>query len=439
MQKPGKKPRSREAFAAVFEEQTRRFSAFELLGLSSEPSPSSPAPQPSGEVSDWLADTVQSPESLRQAEGTGRQAEGLRADPQGEAFVIDRRGQEQRPDSLVQDQTLDPQQGQTLDGQSLGQTVRPRLGQTRGNERAKELRPNRKAQALGPLPSAIVLAPLQWAVWETLQDIEAMGHITSYRQIAKRTESTPDGVRKAIRVLQKEGAILRKEIIRTAEEQGFRVALRYDLPFRKGTLNEAKAILKRGLSLEQTPDRQGHVSGPDGLRMFVCRNTNIRQTDIAQLLRIPLPEWKIREQTLVQIGDALPEMTAIEFRLSLAYLVEQAKQAKEEIRNPNAWIKAAFEKNGGPLVTEREIEVRYGQGITRREAQAPSKNEEGGSEEIELLRWYLTAGSAARAKIDRRADQQAARLLKIVAEDKRAGVIEQARLEAIRTYRVESS
>jgi hypothetical protein len=38
MRRPAKKANSREAFAAVFEQQTRRFSAFELLGLATEPS-----------------------------------------------------------------------------------------------------------------------------------------------------------------------------------------------------------------------------------------------------------------------------------------------------------------------------------------------------------------------------------------------------------------
>src|SRR5205823_6407219 len=126
--------------------------------------------------------------------------------------------------------------------------------------------------------------------------------------------------------------------------QGFCVAVNPSIEIRRGTLSEAKAILKRGLALDQTPDRQGQMLGPDGLRLYVCKNTNIRQTDLAQLLRMSPSEWKIREQTLIQIAEALPEMTAIEFRLSLTYLIEQAKHGKEEIRNPNAWVKAAFEK-----------------------------------------------------------------------------------------------
>src|SRR5262249_46153901 len=160
------------------------------------------------------------------------------------------------------------------------------------------------------------------SVWLALQKIDASRGLTTYRQIARETNSTIDGVRKAVRVIQKEGGIQMKETVRSAEEQGFRVSLNRDIAFRRGTLNEAKAILKRGLSLGQTPDGTGQILRPDGLRMYVCLNTNIKQTDIAQLLRIAPPEWKVREQTLIQVANAMPDMTAIEFRLSLVYLIE---------------------------------------------------------------------------------------------------------------------
>jgi hypothetical protein len=149
---------------------------------------------------------------------------------------------------------------------------------------------------------------------------------------------------------------------------------------------------------------------------------------------MPPLDWKIREQTLIQIADTHPAMTAIEFRLSLAHLIEQAKQAKEIIRNPNAWVKAAFEKNGGPLVTEREIEARYEQTSPRYERQEPRQKGQESTEEIELLRWYLACGPEEREKIDRWANEKAAPLLTVIAEDKRAGVIEEARVEAIREH-----
>jgi len=309
------------------------------------------------------------------------------------------------------------------------------LGQTGGSKSTFGLGPDRLALATPQLADAILLAPLQWNVWIALQNAAAAERITSYRQIAKETKSTIDGVRKAVHIIQKEGGIVAKETVRTAGEQGFRVTINYDIVFRRGTLNEAKAILKRGLALGQTPDRQAQVLRPDGLCMYVCiNNINIRHTDIAQLLRISPPKWRIREQTLIRIADALPDMTAIEFRLSLIHLVEQAKNSKEPIRNPNAWIKAAFEKNGGPLVTEREIEARFEQYPPRREAQNPRMVGEGDSEGLELLRRYVACEPEERAEIDRMAAEKATLLLKVVSEDKRAGVMEEARLEAVREF-----
>jgi len=168
--------------------------------------------------------------------------------------------------------------------------------------------------------------------------------------------------------------------------------------------------------------------------MFVCRNTNIKQTDIRHLLRVPPPDWNIREQTLIQIADVLPEMTAIEFRLSLTYLVEQAKQAKEPVRNPNAWVKAAFEKNGRPLVTEREIKARFEQTPVKREPRLAEAKGEGDREELELLRRYIACSINERAEIDRIAEEKATPLFKMVTVDKHSGVMNAARLEAVREY-----
>jgi hypothetical protein len=284
-----------------------------------------------------------------------------------------------------------------------------------------------------------VLAPLQWAVWCSLQKAENSGRVISYRQIAQETNATPDGVKKAVNVIQKEGGIIKKEVVRSTVEQGFRVTLNREITFREVTLNEAKGVLKRGLSLGLTGGGEVQVLGPDGLRMYVCKNINIKQTDVTALLRIPPVEWKIREQTLVQIADALPEMTTIEFRLSLNYLVEQAKTAKEPIRSHNAWVKAAFEKNQGPLVTEREIEVRFEQSAPKRDVLRPSNSVDHHTEDSELLRLYLACTQDQRTQIDRMAEAKAAPLLKVVAEDKRAGVLEEARREAARTFLAQKS
>ena len=108
-------------------------------------------------------------------------------------------------------------------------------------------------------------------------------------------------------------------------------------------------------------------------------------------------------------------MTAIEFRLSLNYLVDQEKIAREPIRNHNAWVKAAFEKNKGPLVTEREIEVRFEQSAPKRDVPRPANSVDHQSEDSELLRLYLACTPDERREIDLLADAKAAPLLKVVA------------------------
>jgi hypothetical protein len=168
--------------------------------------------------------------------------------------------------------------------------------------------------------------------------------------------------------------------------------------------------------------------------MYVCSNLNIRQTDVVKLLSIPPVEWKIREQTLLQIAEALPEMTALEFSLSLTYLVEQAKTAKEPVRYPNAWIKAAFEKNGGPLVTEREIETRFLHPTVKSEASQRHSLEREVSQELDLLRRYLACAPEDRSAIDDLAEHMASPLLKIVSEDKKSGILEEARLTALKEF-----
>ncbi len=180
----------------------------------------------------------------------------------------------------------------------------------------------------------------------------------------------------------------------------------------------------------------------DGLRMSVCINDYIKQTDVAELLRVLPPVWNIRERTLIEIARSFPLMTSLEFRRSLLLLVDQARKSQTAIQNHNAWLKAAFVKNEGPLVTQRMIEAHLDQinqvpklaQTKRHERQEPKEKGQGSTEEIELLRWYLACGAEERAKIDRSADEKAAPLLTVVAEDKRAGVIEEARREAIREH-----
>ena len=412
MRGSAKKANSREAFAAVFEKQTRRFSAFDLLGLSIEqPSPT----QQSLDDAELLENLPPSPQISRNT----NIPQALRADPEGQDLVPNR-----QVGALVQ---YGPTQALTVDPQYLGLTVRSDLGLT-----SIQLGPDRQAQVVLSSRTTKLLAPLQWAVWCSLQSSETSGHITSYRQIAKETNATADGVKKAVNVIQKEGGIIKKEVIRSATEQGFRVILNHEAVFRAATLNEAKGVLKRGINLGLTGEGKVQDLRPDGRSMYVCKN--IKQTDVNALLRIPPLEWKIREQTIVQIADALPDMTAIEFRLSLNYLVEQGKNAKEPIRNHNAWVKAAFERNKGPLVTEREIEARFEQSTPKRELQRFSNSTDNHDNDSELLRLYLACDPDERTQIDLMAEAKAAPLLKVVSEDKRAGVMAEARREAARTF-----
>jgi hypothetical protein len=447
-----KKSKSRQAFEEVFEEQTRRFSAFDLLGLSSNTT-ISPAQKSSHAATAWLKESSKPSEPNQDKD----RSLSIDTDSQGKVLIPDchtselgsdgqvgmlppdSHRQDHRPDSEAEDLSIDSQRGalgsdpseyQTVSSKSLNQTVKSNLYQT-----GAKLRHDRLAQATQQLAIEILLSPIQWQVWLALKDAEATGLTTSYRRIAREVQCTVDGVKKAVTVIQKEGGIVRKETVRTAEEQGFRVELNYNVTFRRGTLNEAKGVLKRGLNSGHTREGQVQALGLDGLRMSVgIKNNYIRQTDIAQLLRISPPEWKIREQTLIQIAEALPDMTAIEFRLSLALLVDQAKRAKDPIRNPNAWMKAAFEKNERPLVTEREIEARFELSSPRRDAQKPRLEAEQGSQDLELLRRYLTCEPHERAEIDRMAEEKCVPLLKVVSDDKRPGIIEEARLEALRDF-----
>ncbi len=448
MRGSAKKANSREAFAAVFEKQTRRFSAFDLLGLSVEPSapvqqvldnaellenpPSSPqissntnlpqALQTNREEQMLVPDPqvqVQGSDHKRQNTKRDRQAQALRSDREGQVLILDREGE-----GLVQYGTT---QALTVRPKYLGLTVGSDLGLT-----PIQLGPDGQTQAILNLGAIKLLAPLQWAVWCSLQSAETLGRLTSYRQIAQETNATPDGVKKAINVIQKEGGIIKKEVLRSATEQGFRVKLNHEVVFRAVTLNEAKGVLKRGINLGLTGGGKVQDLRPDGQGMYVCMN--IKQTNVSALLRIPPSEWKIREQTIIQIANALPDMTAIEFRLSLNYLVEQEKNAKEPIRNHNAWVKAAFERNKGPLVTEREIEARFEQSAPRRELSRSSSNTDKHDNDAELLRLYLACNPDERTQIDLMAEAKAAPLLKVVSEDKRAGVLEEARRDAARAF-----
>ena len=83
--------------------------------------------------------------------------------------------------------------------------------------------------------------------------------------------------------------------------------------------------------------------------MYVCKNTYIQEQDIADLLNTCPARWQIREATLLAIADLYLTMDITVFRLSLLQAVRQEQEGKTPVRHHNAWLKAAFVKNGGQI------------------------------------------------------------------------------------------
>jgi hypothetical protein len=136
---------------------------------------------------------------------------------------------------------------------------------------------------------------------------------------------------------------------------------------------------------------------------------------------------------LIEVANALPMMTAIEFRRSLLHLVGQAHSSRHTIQNHNAWLKAAFLKNEGPLVTERMIEAQIDQKKSTIEGKAvPVRGSE--SDEIEVLQRYVAASEEERAAIDHAAAEKVASVLSLVSSEKHAAVTAQARIECAREF-----
>ena len=279
------------------------------------------------------------------------------------------------------------------------------------------------------------MAPLQWEVRQLLEGVDASQSITSVRRIAKQLGASIEGVKKAIRILKQVG-ILRTTAVRTADVQGFQVDLETKIPIRKGTLNEARGIVKR---LGLTPYRWSQALRTNPPRMYVCnKNTYIQGTDITELLGVCPKKWNIREATLVTIADFYPEMDKTTFRLSLLRAAEQAKEGKPVIRNANAWLKAAFEKNGAPLVTARDIEAQVtgGQGAEPSRPDPPQADQPAPvahPEEDEIFQQYMAADEAQRREIDRLAEEKMETMQAVLDEigpDKHQAILVQARIEA---------
>ena len=326
--------------------------------------------------------------------------------------------------------TVSPKQGLAPNPKSLGPTVGPSIPE-------KSLGTDRQSEVVPQPGEGILLAPLQWEVRQVLEGVAASRAIISVRQIANQVGASIEGVKKAIRVLKQVG-ILQTTAVRTADVQGFQVDLKTTIPVRKGTLNEARGIVKR---LGLTPNGRSQAFRTDPRRMYVCKkNTYIQGPDLTELLQVCPPSWKIREATLITIADSYPDMDKTTFRLSLLRAIKQAEEGKTAVRNANAWLRAAFEKNGAPLITARDIEaqVTRGQGG---EAERPAASRTGRlgttvrQEEDEILRQYMAAPEEQRREIDRRAEDKLKKMSRMVAQvgpDKHQAILVQARIDAAR-------
>ena len=419
-ERSAKKTKSRQEFESVFEQQTRRFSAFDMLGLSTEGSHSS-------EDSD--SPVVVAQDSLQTSD------EDSLSD--GEHAVLGTHGQYQVP-------TIDPQ----INPRSVPGTHGPTVGQdptvdgqhqvpsTHGQHQVPTIDRQHQEESIPESGASIPLAPLQWKVFQALKEMTQTKEILSFRQIGERINANPTGVKRAVRTLERVGALLSKQVIKTATIQGIQVDINPALRFHLVKRKDAYGLSKRGRYQVPTVDRQNQVPTVGPSRMYVCkRNTYIREEDLAALLRRSPSEWQIREQTLIQIADTFPLMTALEFRFSLQRLIEQANTGKQAVQNPNAWLKAAFEKNGGPLVTEREIEARLDQrGSAKLLEQVPQAQEAEGGHDLKILRRYIIASPEERAQIDQMAQKRAAPLLTKVSPGNHGGILEQAKIESTQEF-----
>lgn len=311
-------------------------------------------------------------------------------------------------------------------------------------EKERESLPaDRRTVVPPPSSQEIPLAPVQWRVWEAIFKAEEEGRIVSRRELASMAKATIRGVRDAMRVLEEAGGIISKQTVRTATEQGIQFTLDHSISFRQASLRETLGIPKRAYSHRPTTDGRP-VALPADRRssMYVCKkNTYIQEEDIKDLLGVCPTGWKIREATLIAIADYYPDMDPTTFRLSLLQAIEQAREGKAVIKKPNAWLKAAFEKNGAPLITARDIEaqVTRGQGThpeRRTSFQAVPPSPTASPEESEILRRYLAAPEEQRREIDRQAEEkleQMRSMLDQIGPDRHQDILVHARIEAAQT------
>ena len=282
--------------------------------------------------------------------------------------------------------------------------------------------------------ASIPLSKQQWDVWNLLRSVSESHEVVSYRIIAERLKIKPNGARRAVEAIQKERGLLKKETVRTATTQGFRIEVNPHVRFHQVDKRVTYGILKRGLSQVPSTDRLDMVPSTHMHSMYV---SNIKHTYYKELLRLFPSQWRLRERTLRQIESQNPALSPIHLRTSYLYLIGQAQSGKQRIKDHNAWLIGCF-KDGAPI-TEADIETLLENHYAVKQSQNPSgqteeNKREQQSDEIEILRKYLATSDTKRAEIDRLAEAKAAPLLAQVGEDKHAGIREQAKIEAAREY-----
>jgi hypothetical protein len=395
----------RNEIRAAVQQRVKRFSPFELLGLDGGVSPS---PIPTSDQSDLRADALSEtpPSDISPSDIS----DGLtyRQTPPSDV----------PSDPCISDRLIQGHLEDTSDGLIEGRSDIPAVPPV-----------SPPASEAGPL------APLQWRVWQAL--LESEGKVVSHQALAAQVHGSIPGVRQAMHVIEREGGILFRQTVREKTEegavlQGFRIRLNRAISFRQISAKESHLLQKRGVTYPHISDGliypRSDIS--DRLRMYVCNRIH---TYIAELLRLCPRDWQIREQTLIKIAELFPDMSLLEFRRSIRYLVEQAQTGRHPVQNPNAWLKAAFERNGGPLVTERMIEVQLDQQRTKTNEERPLAAVET-DKDLDILRRYVAASAQDKAEIDRLADERVRRLLEAVSADKHAGIREQARIECAREF-----
>ena len=288
-----------------------------------------------------------------------------------------------------------------------------------------------------PPPHSIPLSPLQWKIWAALKEADRQDKLVTYKRLATQCKSTKGGVRDAVYVLQKEGGILEKVIFRQANPQGIRIHCNPKVVFHPVSTKQAQGIKQRGVQQVLPTHSSQEVPTEHHTRMYVCKkNTYIQEKDILDLLNTCPLSWKIREATLISIADMYPSMNTTIFRLSLRQAIDQEKIGKTKVRHHNAWLRAAFAKNGGPLITEHDVEAQMA-GINQEKLPERTKvdREEQQPDDIAGLRQYLSASEAERVEIDARAQEKANPFLTWVEEEsQRQGILEQAKIEATLEY-----